>query len=126
MGISEGVNYASLTKEGIVNGLMKLLENPSYALNAVKWSARFRDQKEKPLQRAVWWAEWLLRHPDCDYLKSPVLRLGFIVGNAYDVIAFILLVIVAFLVIFVKCIRACLCSKKSSVIQSDIKNKKQN
>lgn len=39
-----------------------------------------------PLERAVWWIEWILRIPDVEYLKSPVLRLGFVAGNSFDII----------------------------------------
>lgn len=59
-------------------------------------SARFRDQPEKPLDRAVWWVEYILRNPNPDHLKSPVLKLGFVAANLYDIIlcAFILIVVV--------------------------------
>lgn len=86
-GMAEMLDYHTMTMEKIRDTLRMVLEDPKYLANAKKISARFRDQKEKPLERAVWWAEWLIRNPDCDYLKSPVLRLGFVVGNSYDVIA---------------------------------------
>lgn len=90
MGIAEGIDYPSLKHHSeTIKTLLKVLEDPSYALNAQKISARFKDQKEKPLDRAIWWIEWLIRNPNCEYLKSPVLRLGFVLGNAYDIIAFI-------------------------------------
>ncbi|XP_031638676.1 UDP-glucuronosyltransferase 2C1-like [Contarinia nasturtii] len=111
LGISEGVDYFSLSKAELKKTLHKVLEDPLYSINALKWSAKFRDQKEKPLDRAVWWIEWLLRNPDCDHLKSPVLQLGFIVGNSYDIIAFIILLVTVILIISLKifghCIRKC-------------------
>lgn len=71
----------------IVDTLQKVLGNSKYYENAKQLAARLKDQKEKPLDRAVWYAEWLIRNPNCEYLKSPVLRLGFIAGNSYDIIA---------------------------------------
>lgn len=56
------------------------------------------------------WIEWLIRNSNCQYLKSPVLGLGFIAGNAYDVIAFITLLITGILVALIKL--ACFCRNK--------------
>lgn len=90
-----------MTTETIKDKLQKILEDPKYEKNAKMISARFRDQKEKPLDRAIWWIEWLIRNPNADFIKSPVLPLGFIVGNSYDIIAIvsIVLILILFLVV---------------------------
>lgn len=116
--MSEGLNYLTLTKKETKATLLKVLEDPSYASNAAKASARYRDQKEHPLERAVWWIEWLLRNPDCDYLISPVHRLGFIAANAYDVIGFVTLIIAATIVVLIKLI--CLCTRGRTASQKTI------
>lgn len=103
-GISEGINHRSATKDDIKNTLLKVLGDSSYKINAEKFSARFKDQKEKPLDRAVWWIEWVLRNPDAVYLKSPVLWLGFIAGNSYDVIALITLCVLILFAILIRII----------------------
>lgn len=99
LGKAEMLDYHTMTLENIKAAVGKVLENPKYLENARKIAAQFRDQKEKPLERAVWWAEWLIRNPHCGYLKSPVLRLGYIVGNSYDVIGAICFGL--FLILFV-------------------------
>lgn len=104
LGISEGVDYLALDAGAMKNALLKVLEDSSYEDNAKKWSARYRDQKEKPLDRAIWWIEWLMRNPNCDYLKSPVLRLGFIAGNSYDIIAIVVFVIALSMIVLFKLI----------------------
>lgn len=102
LGTAEGIDFQTMTTEILKEKLQKVLEDPKYAENAKRVSAIFRDQKETPLERAVWWAEWLLRNPDSDYLKSPVLRLGFIVGSSFDVIAIISIFLFIALIAFVK------------------------
>lgn len=101
-GFAEGLDFDTMTTEAIRKTLRKVLSNPKYKENAKKLSAQFRDQKEPPLERAVWWAEWLIRNPNCDYLKSPVLRLGYFVGNSYDVIASISIVSFIVLISMIK------------------------
>lgn len=54
-------------------------------------SKHFRDQKERPIERAVWWIEWAIRNPNANYIKSPVLDLGTFRANSYDLIAFLIL-----------------------------------
>lgn len=122
LGISEGVDYFTLSANQIKTKILKVLEDPSYALNAKNWSARYRDQKEKPLDRAIWWIEWLIRNPNCDHLKSPVHRLGFIAGNAYDIIVFVTLFIVFTIVAILKV--CCCCSKTCAGKKGVRKHKK--
>lgn len=124
-GIAEGIDYLSLNKDDTKKTLLKVLEEPSYTLNATKWSARFRDQKKKPLDRAVWWIEWLLRNPNSDFLKSPVLRLGFIIGNSYDIIAIITIFITILLAILIKLIFICTSKCTSQQITHKNSHKKQ-
>lgn len=104
LGFAEGLDSLTLTKKEIRKKLFQVLEDPKYAANAKKLSAHFKDQKELPLNRAVWWIEWVLRNPNADYMKSPVLRIGYIVGNSLDLIAFITLALVAILIIGYKVI----------------------
>lgn len=49
-------------------------------------SQRFRDQPEKPIERAVWWTEYILRHPNPVHLQSPVRKLGFLRSNLFDIV----------------------------------------
>lgn len=49
----------------------------------------FRDQPEKPLDRAVWWIEWVLRNPDVTYLQSHAVEIGWLKMYAYDVLIFL-------------------------------------
>lgn len=93
-----------MTTEIIIEKLHKILEDPKYIENARKLSARFKDQKEKPLDRAIWHIEWLLRNPNADFLKSPVLRLGFIRGNSFDMIAIVTIILVVILCFVAKLI----------------------
>lgn len=114
-GFAEGVDFHTITREIIKEKLEKILEGPKYYLNAKKLSVRFRDQKETPLERAIWWTEWILRNPDGENLKSPVLRLGFIAANSYDIIAIISITLFVILVLIIK---TCI-SKSHKVIMSE-------
>nr|XP_019557270.2 UDP-glucuronosyltransferase 2B15-like [Aedes albopictus] len=98
MGVAERIVFQTLATNQIRDTVHKVLETPSYRENMKRISSLFQDQPEKPLDRAIWWIEWVLRHPDYEGLQSPVLKLGFLRSNLVDVIGFFLL---AFLIVFV-------------------------
>lgn len=60
-------------------------------------SERFRDQKELPLERAVWWINWVLRNPKPDHIQSPTMKLGFIKSNNYDLL-FVFILLISFVI----------------------------
>lgn len=109
LGIAEAIDFQTVTTAEVKIKIRKVLEDPKYTANIKKLSKRFRDQKEKPIDRAVWWIEWLLRNPDSDYLKSPVMRIGYIVGNSHDLIAFITLVVIVISFVTIKLSIHCFC-----------------
>lgn len=55
-------------------------------------SRAFRDQKETPLERALWWIEWAMRNPNPVHFESPATELNFIHIQSIDVIAFLTLI----------------------------------
>lgn len=86
--IAESLDFFAISHNKTKMMLQKILEDPKYIENAKRLSVIVNDQKEKPLERAVWWIEWILRNPHLDSLKSPVNSLGYIVGNSLDIISF--------------------------------------
>ncbi|XP_049297582.1 UDP-glucosyltransferase 2-like [Anopheles funestus] len=84
-GVAEKVSLWDLTTEKIRNTVLKVLETPRYR-DAIKERSRlFQDQSETPLERAVWWVEWALRHPNAKTIQSPTLELGPWKSELYDV-----------------------------------------
>lgn len=91
LGIAEIVDFTKLSSSEVETELklklLKVLEDPKYAIASKQLSQSFRDQKEAPLERALWHIEWAMRNPSPDYLNSPSLKLGHIAANNYDVVA---------------------------------------
>lgn len=85
--IAESLDFYSLSYNGIKTIFQQILGNRTYSANAKRLSRLIKDQKEHPLDRAIWWIEWILRYPHVN-TKSPVNTLGYFVGNSLDVISF--------------------------------------
>lgn len=86
-GVSEHINFAELTAAELKGKLSKVLTNPSYKQRMSIRSKRMRDQPEKPLDRAVWWIEFVLRNPDSSHLRPPTIEMGFVQANSLDLYA---------------------------------------
>lgn len=102
-----------IDKETLKRTILELLENKKYSDAAKLRSRNFRDQKETPIERALWWVDYVARNEDVSFLKSgQLMRMGYFVKYSIDVIAFLLgVLLVAVLVtlkvvcLLVKCFR---------------------
>uniref|UniRef100_A0A336KLR3 UDP-glucuronosyltransferase n=1 Tax=Culicoides sonorensis TaxID=179676 RepID=A0A336KLR3_CULSO len=124
-GVGVKVDFNTISHESLKAALVEALENPKYLENAKKRSRLFQDQVDAPLDRAVFWIEWAMRHKDdMDAIASPVKDIGWFVGNGYDVLLIILIVFfISFQIIkcVIQSILSKICSKKSVT-----KSKKRN
>lgn len=97
LGISENLDFYSLTYNNTKEIIRNVLENPKYSANVQKLSKQVKDQKETPLERAIWWIEWILRNPKVNHMRSPMHKLGFISGNSFDIITFEIAIFILFI-----------------------------
>lgn len=80
-------------------------------------SRNFRDQPERPVDRAVWWIEYVMRNPNPDHLRSPVLKMGLVAGNSYDTLLLIFVTVTVLLWAFWKLVNAGFNSKAGDKIK---------
>lgn len=87
-----------------------------------KLSNQFRDRQETPLQRAVFWVEYVLRHKDVKNLSPKGRYMSFFAREKLDIAGFIVLSLFLFLyllVILIKSIiRGCAVKKVDKVKQN--------
>lgn len=62
-GIAEVLYITDLSLDNICAKILLMMSSPKYKEKIQIYSKAFRDQKETPLERAVWWIEWSMRHP---------------------------------------------------------------
>ncbi|XP_065091165.1 UDP-glucosyltransferase 2-like [Ochlerotatus camptorhynchus] len=111
-GVAEALDFQSLSVDKIRNTVLKVLETPKYKDNMIRRSKFFRDQPEKPLDRAIWWIEYAIRNPDLTHMKSPSLDLGTVRSNLLDVYALYLLIVFGAFKIL-KCLIKSICKRQS-------------
>uniref|UniRef100_A0A182P4R4 UDP-glucuronosyltransferase n=1 Tax=Anopheles epiroticus TaxID=199890 RepID=A0A182P4R4_9DIPT len=95
-GIGKRLSIQRFQAEELVQTVREVLGSGEYSGKMKRISRLFRDQKETPLERAVWWCEWVLRNPDADLLQSRSVYMSWFRKYSYDVILFILIAIIVF------------------------------
>ncbi|CAB3245073.1 unnamed protein product [Arctia plantaginis] len=70
-GIGEELDFETLTEEQLTNTIYKILTNESYRHNIIRLRTLMLDQPMKPLERAIWWIEHVLRHGGAKHLRAP-------------------------------------------------------
>lgn len=63
--------------------------------NIKKIRALVNDQPLDPLEKAVWWIEYVLRHGEGLHLKSVALQMDWVSYTSTDVVLFLILCVVA-------------------------------
>ncbi|XP_050423757.1 UDP-glycosyltransferase UGT5-like [Adelges cooleyi] len=93
-GIAIQVPFFELTDQAIGSALHRLLNDPRFAENAKRVSAIFRDQPLTPLETAIYWIEYVIRHKGAAHLKTAANELNWFQFLLLDVVLFVLSVVV--------------------------------
>ena len=101
-GVAEKIDFLTMTTEILRDTIKKVAEDPKMAENVRIRSQQFRDQPMKPLDLAVWWAEYLLRHPNPFHLKSAASKLNIFQAHSLDVLLLLWTVFVILILSLVK------------------------
>ncbi|GAB0099855.1 hypothetical protein DMENIID0001_157450 [Sergentomyia squamirostris] len=90
-----GLEYdiRTVTKETFKAAILEVATNPKYKNNAMIRSELFRDQQEKPLDRALWWIEYILRYPDNDILRPDNVKTNIFQKHSVDIVVFLFAVL---------------------------------
>ncbi|XP_062122454.1 UDP-glycosyltransferase UGT5-like [Drosophila sulfurigaster albostrigata] len=78
VGIARKLDINKLTDEQLMNNIKELLENPIYTLKAKEMSKRFRDQPSSPIETAIWWTEYVLRHKGAPHMRMTDQDMAFV------------------------------------------------
>ncbi|XP_062704883.1 UDP-glucosyltransferase 2-like [Aedes albopictus] len=110
-GVGKRLSIKNVKSGELADAIREVLSNESYRENMSLLSKVFRDQKESPLERAVWWVEWVLRNPTSQVLQSNAVWLDWSVKYSFDVMVPLLLAGLMALLASVKITCLVLCRK---------------
>ena len=93
IGVGEYILFEDLNEENLFNAVDNVLHNPKYTKAAKALGSVMNDQINRPLERAVWWIEHVMRHPTMYEGLSPVHQLSWYQYFLLDVILLCLCIV---------------------------------
>ncbi|XP_044190307.1 UDP-glucuronosyltransferase 2C1-like isoform X1 [Thunnus albacares] len=117
-GAGKIIDIFTMNHDIFLQGIQEVLNEPSYKMNMQRLSRLHRDQPMRPLDRALFWIEFVMRHKGAAHLRTESYKLPWYSYHSVDVILF--LVTVALLILFIfaglvcSCFRLCLKRKVKS------------
>ncbi|KAJ8927981.1 hypothetical protein NQ314_019509 [Rhamnusium bicolor] len=90
------LDLSNLTAEKLLWAIKKVIYDPKYRKEVKKRQILLMDQLETPLQRAIYWTEYVLRHRGASHLQSPSRNLGVLQYYLIDVALVLLFTVMLF------------------------------
>ncbi|KAM8893918.1 UDP-glucuronosyltransferase 2B1-like isoform 2-T2 [Spinachia spinachia] len=98
-GAAKILTLATVDKDNnFLNAIQEVLNEPSYRVNMQRLSRLHRDQPMKPLDSALFWIEFVMRHKGAAHLRTESYKMPWYSYHSVDVMLFLLtLAVVAWL-----------------------------
>ncbi|XP_057583348.1 UDP-glucuronosyltransferase 2B18-like isoform X3 [Hippopotamus amphibius kiboko] len=113
-GAAVRLDFETMSRTDLLSALKQVINNPSYKEKAVWLSIIQRDQPIKPLDRAVFWIEFVMRHKGAKHLRPAVHNLTWFQYHSLDVIGFLLACVATAVFVLTKCCLFC-CQKFAKI-----------
>jgi len=94
IGVGVTVDMGQLSEQKIVDAIAQVMGDSKYLEEAQRRSLVFRDQETHPVDRAVYWSEYVIRHKGAAHLKPASLKLSFVQYYLLDVITVLLTLLI--------------------------------
>ncbi|CAI5789688.1 UDP-glucuronosyltransferase 2A2-like isoform X1 [Podarcis lilfordi] len=115
-GMAVGLDIQTMDAEDLVDAVKAVILNATYQENAMRLSQIHHDQPIKPLDRAVFWIEFVVCQKEAKHLRAAAHHLTWYQYHSLDVIAFLIGCMAVFIFIAVKCCLFC-CRKCGRIIR---------
>nr|XP_051675719.1 UDP-glucuronosyltransferase 2B14 isoform X2 [Oryctolagus cuniculus] len=96
------LNWKTMSSADLLNALKTVIHDPSYKDNVMELSRIHHDQPTKPLDRAVFWIEYVMRHKGAKHLRVAAHDLTWYQYHSLDVIAFLLACVTTIIFLVIK------------------------
>ncbi|XP_044097827.1 UDP-glucuronosyltransferase 1A1-like isoform X1 [Neovison vison] len=97
------LNVLEMTSEDLTNALKTVISDKSYKENIMHLSRLHKDRPIEPLDLAVFWVEFVMRHKGAPHLRPAAHDLTWYQYHSLDVIGFLLAIVLGVVFIAYKC-----------------------
>ncbi|XP_037305851.2 UDP-glucuronosyltransferase 2A3-like [Pungitius pungitius] len=114
-GAGKVIDIFSMTEETFFQGIQEVLKEPSYRMNMQRLSRLHRDQPMKPLDTALFWMEFVMRHKGAAHLRTESYRMPWYSYHSVDVFLFLAgtgLLVLLTIFLLIRCLCTAMCKRK--------------
>jgi len=104
-GVAKVLDIATVNKDNVLEALKEVLHDPTYREKMKVLSNLHRDQPMKPLDRAMFWIEFVMRNKGAAHLRTESYKMSTIQYYSIDVVAFLLAAVLLVFTIFVSAVK---------------------
>lgn len=91
-GMAIHISYDTLTEDKLLSAINEIINNTKYRRNAEALSSVFKDRPISPLETAIYWTEYVLKHNGAPHLRLQSADMPLYKYLLLDVIAFFLII----------------------------------
>uniref|UniRef100_A0A0A9Z0Z0 UDP-glucuronosyltransferase 2B20 n=1 Tax=Lygus hesperus TaxID=30085 RepID=A0A0A9Z0Z0_LYGHE len=110
IGMGFGLDLQQLNENTLGKAVREVLEIPTYKENAIRVSKAFLDRPMSPMDTAMYWTEYVIRHNGAFHLKSPARYMNWIEYYNMDIISLIVSLMLFIIYLIYKMIKAFICT----------------
>lgn len=93
-GCAVSLAFSNLDENNLLNAINKVIKSGSYERRAKEMADIFKDRPLPPLDMAIYWVEYVLRHRGARHMQSPAVHMNFFAYNSVDIVGALLFSIV--------------------------------
>ncbi|XP_041640475.1 UDP-glucuronosyltransferase 2C1-like [Cheilinus undulatus] len=101
--------------DNFLKTVQRVLTEPSYRMNMQRLSRLHRDTPLKPLDNALFWIEFVIRHKGAAHLKAQSFKMPWYSYHSFDVFLFlggVLLLVLLIVFMLIRCLYNRMCKRK--------------
>ncbi|XP_078387148.1 2-hydroxyacylsphingosine 1-beta-galactosyltransferase-like [Cetorhinus maximus] len=122
------LSWSTMTKEDIYQAIVTVAKDPRYKKQAMYLSKLHQDQPLHPVNRTIYWLDYVLRHNGAAHLRPTLYDMSFCQYYMLDVVAVFIVFVILLCYCFLKMVRklkgSVLPKVKSSHTQNGFQNRK--
>ncbi|RXM98404.1 UDP-glucuronosyltransferase 1-1 [Acipenser ruthenus] len=120
-GVGVVLSIYDMTSQSLLDALNTVINDKSYKENMMRLSTLHKDRPIEPLDLAVHWTEFVMRHKGAEHLRPAAHDLNWIQYHCLDVIGLLVVIVIAVTLVTVKSCVFCFrkCCRRSGKKKSD-------
>ncbi|XP_075986239.1 UDP-glycosyltransferase UGT5-like [Anticarsia gemmatalis] len=100
------LDLETATVESFTNAINTIINDESYRRNIIKLRDIIQDEPMKPLDKSIWWIEYVLRHGGAKHLRSPAANISYFEYLELELVFTVLAILFAILAVIIIVLRA--------------------